>query len=91
VPVERIELPTFGLQNRCSTAELNRLIHLDRQRRPGNLGFARRRTCRRGRRASNIRVVRRGLQGRNLSRPASPRAFRVRCLAMISSGDTLKR
>ena len=22
VPVERIELPTFGLQNRCSTAEL---------------------------------------------------------------------
>ena len=27
VPPERIELPTFGLQNRCSTAELNRLIH----------------------------------------------------------------
>jgi hypothetical protein len=27
VPVERIELPTFGLQNRCSTAELNRLSH----------------------------------------------------------------
>ena len=26
VPVERIELPTFGLQNRCSTAELNRRI-----------------------------------------------------------------
>ena len=26
VPVERIELPTFGLQNRCSTAELNRHI-----------------------------------------------------------------
>ena len=25
VPAERIELPTFGLQNRCSTAELNRL------------------------------------------------------------------
>jgi hypothetical protein len=24
VPVERVELPTFGLQNRCSTAELNR-------------------------------------------------------------------
>ena len=24
VPVERIELPTFGLQNHCSTAELNR-------------------------------------------------------------------
>jgi hypothetical protein len=24
VPVERIELPTFGLQNRCSTAELYR-------------------------------------------------------------------
>jgi hypothetical protein len=28
VPVERIELPTNGLQNRCSTAELNR--HKDR-------------------------------------------------------------
>src|SRR6266704_1711453 len=27
VPVERIELPTFGLQNRCSTAELNRRIN----------------------------------------------------------------
>ena len=26
VPVEGIEPPTFGLQNRCSTAELNRLI-----------------------------------------------------------------
>ena len=26
VPVERIELPTFGLQNRCSTAELNRRL-----------------------------------------------------------------
>src|ERR1700676_1085241 len=26
VPVERIELPTFGLQNHCSTAELNRQI-----------------------------------------------------------------
>jgi hypothetical protein len=25
VPAERIELPTFGLQNRCSTAELSRL------------------------------------------------------------------
>jgi hypothetical protein len=25
VPVKRIELLTFGLQNRCSTAELNRL------------------------------------------------------------------
>jgi hypothetical protein len=30
VPVERIELPTFGLQNRCSTAELNRLRAIDR-------------------------------------------------------------
>ena len=26
VPVEGIEPPTFGLQNRCSTAELNRLF-----------------------------------------------------------------
>jgi hypothetical protein len=24
VPVERIELPTFGLQNRCTTAVLHR-------------------------------------------------------------------
>src|SRR5579871_2866804 len=30
VPVERIELPTFGLQNRCSTAELNRRIETRR-------------------------------------------------------------
>ena len=30
MPVERIELPTFGLQNRCSTAELNRLKAIDR-------------------------------------------------------------
>jgi hypothetical protein len=30
VPVERIELPTFGLQNRCSTAELNRPKAIDR-------------------------------------------------------------
>ena len=29
VPAERIELPTFGLQNRCSTAELNRLTQLN--------------------------------------------------------------
>src|SRR3978361_1730618 len=29
VPVERIELPTFGLQNRCSTAELNRRFESD--------------------------------------------------------------
>jgi hypothetical protein len=27
VPAERIELPTFGLQNRCSTAELSRLLN----------------------------------------------------------------
>jgi hypothetical protein len=27
VPGERIELPTNGLQNRCSTAELTRLRH----------------------------------------------------------------
>ena len=30
VPVERIELPTFGLQNRCSTAELNRQTRFNR-------------------------------------------------------------
>src|SRR6185369_1159614 len=33
VPVERIELPTFGLQNRCSTAELNRRIEAIGERR----------------------------------------------------------
>ena len=33
VPVERIELPTFGLQNRCSTAELNRRIEVIGERR----------------------------------------------------------
>ena len=33
VPVERIELPTFGLQNRCSTAELNRHAPNSYQRR----------------------------------------------------------
>ena len=27
VPVEGIEPPTFGLQNRCSTAELNRHLY----------------------------------------------------------------
>jgi hypothetical protein len=27
VPGERIELPTNGLQNRCSTAELTRLVN----------------------------------------------------------------
>src|SRR5450631_2266908 len=32
VPVERIELPTFGLQNRCSTAELNRPSHASDRR-----------------------------------------------------------
>lgn len=43
VPVERIELPTFGLQNRCSTAELNRQRGNSYQRRragtrpPGDL------------------------------------------------------
>ena len=31
VPVERIELPTFGLQNRCSTAELNRQTTFNHQ------------------------------------------------------------
>jgi hypothetical protein len=34
VPVERIELPTFGLQNRCSTAELNRPTHFNHQSTP---------------------------------------------------------
>src|SRR5713101_9867671 len=53
VPVERIELPTFGLQNRCSTAELNRRIELCFG--AGEIpGF--RRSCGR----SNIRLARKG-------------------------------
>jgi hypothetical protein len=60
VPVERIELPTFGLQNRCSTAELNRPTHSIDARKfrhclppivPEGAGGP-----------SNTRVVRRGLQ-----------------------------
>jgi hypothetical protein len=39
VPVERIELPTFGLQNRCSTAELNRRIEGSRGQ--NNIGWTR--------------------------------------------------
>jgi hypothetical protein len=30
VPVKRIELLTFGLQNRCSTAELNRRTNFNK-------------------------------------------------------------
>src|SRR3954453_15784073 len=32
VPVERIELPPFGLQNRCPTADLNRPSHASDRR-----------------------------------------------------------
>jgi hypothetical protein len=39
VPVERIELPTFGLQNRCSTAELNRRIDATGSRQDLPAGF----------------------------------------------------
>ncbi len=53
VPVERIELPTFGLQNRCSTAELNRRLNFASG--PAKSpGF--RRSCGR----SNIRLARKG-------------------------------
>ncbi len=53
VPVERIELPTFGLQNRCSTAELNRRLNFasGADEIPGF-----RRSCGR----SNIRLARKG-------------------------------
>jgi hypothetical protein len=78
VPVERIELPTFGLQNRCSTAELNRQL-ID-ARNPFIASAAA--GSRWGRAPSNIRVVRRGLlartwlRARNLPREA---AFSARC------------
>ena len=39
VPVERIELPTFGLQNRCSTAELNRQTTFNHQSIPESPGI----------------------------------------------------
>src|SRR3984885_11967178 len=39
VPVERIELPTFGLQNRCSTAELNRQTSFNHQSMPESAGI----------------------------------------------------
>jgi hypothetical protein len=62
VPVERIELPTFGLQNRCSTAELNRRIEAIGARRkylPHGSIFGR----------SNTRLVRKGPEPRrNLAR-----------------------
>ncbi len=53
VPVVRIELPTFGLQNRCSTAELNRRLNFasGADEIPGF-----RRSCGR----SNIRLARKG-------------------------------
>ena len=35
VPAEGIEPPTFGLQNRCSTAELSRQDEWDRQGKSG--------------------------------------------------------
>jgi hypothetical protein len=40
VPVERIELPTFGLQNRCSTAELNRRTPVTREFQANRKGLA---------------------------------------------------
>jgi hypothetical protein len=42
VPVERIELPTFGLQNRCSTAELNRHLFETTRNLPANYSQLRR-------------------------------------------------
>jgi hypothetical protein len=55
VPVERIELPTFGLQNRCSTAELNRRIEESR----GLLNMAPNPLISGG---PNTRLVRKGLE-----------------------------
>jgi hypothetical protein len=51
VPVERIELPTFGLQNRCSTAELNRQTLVRDICPRGFVAFVPPKSMRRGRRA----------------------------------------
>ena len=71
VPVERIELPTFGLQNRCSTAELNRLTGGRDQGIGAQTSIV---ACPPHHRTegapSNTRVVRQGLQPRNTARPA---------------------
>ena len=68
VPVERIELPTFGLQNRCSTAELNRQTRdFDNPadaRKVSLLSPAIRNRVGAGG-PSNTRLVRQGLQPRN--------------------------
>jgi hypothetical protein len=40
VPAERIELPTFGLQNRCTTAVLRRLRRRRHQNDPDRKGPA---------------------------------------------------
>ena len=70
VPVERIELPTFGLQNRCSTAELNRRTRSvigiwNRSTSTEVLRVQPPKTGIGGKRApSNIRLVCQGLQGR---------------------------
>jgi hypothetical protein len=85
VPVERIELPTFGLQNRCSTAELNRQTNSNRRRKtsrpPAAIGAERHRL------PSNIRVVQPGLQagtrpGRRTDHPVTvPHAGDVKGMA----------
>jgi hypothetical protein len=69
VPVERIELPTFGLQNRCSTAELNRRTNFNRRwkKLPDRLPLG----TERSRRPSDIRVVQPGLQAETRSGPAN--------------------
>jgi hypothetical protein len=61
VPVERIELPTFGLQNRCSTAELNRLIRSNNTIDTRNFCLLRPASGGAGA-PSNTRLVRQGLQ-----------------------------
>ena len=74
VPVERIELPTFGLQNRCSTAELNRLTD-GRDRLIGHLKEYFAYTCRfipgglDGKRAVKYQTCLPGLQPRNRRSP----------------------
>jgi hypothetical protein len=61
VPVERIELPTFGLQNRCSTAELNRQMAFGTSGNPDR--------PRRSLAGSNTRLDPKGLEPRGQVQP----------------------
>jgi hypothetical protein len=76
VPVERIELPTFGLQNRCSTAELNRQTRgkIIRSHPGGSCRLCRSEMGPTASAPSNTRLVGRGLQQRKAPRKHPARA-----------------